>query len=392
MNVLVLVVLGLSLLVNALLLGLLHRRRREAEARAARPEQVRVEVREVPVEVPGPERVVRVPGPERLVEVPGPERVVEIPGPERVVRVPGPERVVRVDVPGPERVIRVGAVSRFGAGPFPMGVPGGLALGRDSVPDTVVDGADLGSLRVRGTSQRGGRNRADQRFRRDAFLTRILPEFPRPTLLSAVSAGHPLGRWSQAAADLLCESLATQIGAFAKPLESALASDESAEAVTDLLRTALRGTAGSLERLAHRHQAEAEDVSADVLAVLTPLGQTSVRRHLVLGTGSGVALLLRDRSWHPVLELGPDTAWTTARALPTGCALRHQSVDTRPGDTLVLCTGATAELVRSPEVAKFLAEAWRPGAADLVGFLQQTAFRTTGGDTDRTLVCLWEAF
>ncbi|MFD9002284.1 protein phosphatase 2C domain-containing protein [Streptomyces sp. NPDC059582] len=386
-NVLAFVVLGLSLLGNALLLRLLHRWRRQVEALAARPEQVRVEVREVVREVP-----VEVPGPERVVRVPGPERLVEVPGPERVVQVPGPERVVRVDVPGPERVVRVGAVSQFGAGPFPTGVPGGLALGRDSVPDTVVDGADLGSLRVRGTSQRGGRNRADQRFRRDAFLTRILPEFPRPTLLSAVSAGHPLGRWSQAAAGLLCESLATQLGAFAKPLESALASDESAEAVTDLLRTAIRGTAGSLERLAHRHQAEAEDVSADVLAVLTPLGQTSVRRHLVLGTGSGVALLLRDRSWHPVLELGPDTAWTTARALPSGCELRRQSVATRPGDTLVLCTGATAELVRSPEVAKFLAETWRPGAADLLGFLQQTAFRTTGGDTDRTLVCLWEAF
>ncbi|MFD3457065.1 protein phosphatase 2C domain-containing protein [Streptomyces sp. NPDC058691] len=381
METLVYVVLSVSLAGNALLLWALRRRRS-------------------PVEVPGPERMVRVevPGPERIVrvDVPGPERVVQVPGPERMVKVevPGPERIVRVEVPGPERVVRAGPAPEFGAGPFPPAVPGGLALGRDGVHDTVVDGADLGSLHVRGGSLRGGRHRADQRFRRDAFLTRTLPEFPRPTLLSAVSAGNPLGLWSRTAAELLCESLGTQLDAFAKPLDTALTEGtegESSDAVTDLLRTVLRGTASSLERLGHRHQADTRDVSADVLAVLSPLGETSVRRHLVLGTGAGVALLLRDGAWHPVLELAPDTAWPAGRALPAGCELRHQSVHTRPGDVLVLCTGATAELIRRPEVAKHLADAWAPGSPDLLGFLQQAGFRTAGADTDRTLVCLWEA-
>ncbi|MEU6339333.1 protein phosphatase 2C domain-containing protein [Streptomyces sp. NPDC046977] len=367
METLVYVVLSVSLAGNALLLWAVRRRRPGAG----------------PAEVA--ERIVRV-------EVPGPERVVQVPGPERMVKVeiPGPERIVRVEVPGPERVVRVGPAPEFGPGPFPLAVPGALALGRDGVHDTVVDGADLGPLHVRGGSLRGGRHRADQRFRRDAFLTRTLPEFPRPTLLSAVAAGNPLGLWSRTAAELLCESLGTQLDAFAKPLDTALADDASPETVTDLLRTALRGTANSLERLGHRHQADTRDVSADVLAVLSPLGETPVRRHLVLGTGTGVAFLLRDGAWHPVLELSESTAWSPGRALPAGCELRHRSVHTRPGDVLVLCTGATAELIRRPDVAKHLADAWTVGSPDLLGFLQQSAFRTAAADTDRTLVCLWE--
>jgi hypothetical protein len=393
MKAVVEVLLVLSLLVNAALVWVLLARR--PTVRVPGPER-RVEVPGPVryVEVPGPERVVEVPGPERIVHVPGPER--QVPGPERIVEVPGPERVV--EVPGPERVVEVVKVKevpvrsgpRFGSGPFPAAVPSAFPAGRDIAPDTVADGADLGHLRVRAGSQRGGRNRLDQRYRRDAFLTRVLPEFPRPVLLSAVAAGNPLGDWSYSAAGVLLSSLATQLGAFAEPLGRAMGQTPAADSVTGLLHTALRGTTGGLERLGHLRQAATGDVSADVLAVLSPLGQTETRHHLLFGTGAGTALLLRDGVWAQPLTLGARTPWTAARALPGGLELHWEQVPTRPGDLLVLCTGATADLVGRADVGAYLAETWSGGAPDLTAFLQDLGVRVTGADADRTLVCLWE--
>lgn len=381
MNTLVYVLLFLSLVGNGILAWVLLARRPT-------------------VQVPGPIQYVQVPGPTQYVEVPGPERV--IPGPERVVEIPGPERVVEipVHVPGPERTIEIPVVTiqevparsgrRFGSGPFPPAVPSAFPLGRDVAPDTAADGVDLGHLKVRAGSQRGGRNRLDQRHRRDAFLTRLLPEFPRPTLLSAVSAGNPLGSWSYSAADVLVNSLATQLGAFAEPLARAVWDAPSPDTVTELLRSTLRGTTGSLERLGHLRQAPAGDVAADVLAVLSPLGETESRSHLVFGTGAGVVLHLRDGVWAQPRPLGTRTSWTAERALPDGLQLHWEPVETLPGDLLVLCTGATADLLCRPDVGAHLAEGWRIGAPDLTAFLQDVGVQAAGADADRTLVCLWD--
>ncbi|MFE6870436.1 hypothetical protein ACFVFS_28270 [Kitasatospora sp. NPDC057692] len=392
MNTVIVILLILSLIGNAVLTWFL----------VARRPTVQVPGQPQYIQVPGPEVVREVPGPVQYVEVPGPEVVREIPGPVQYVEVPGPEVVREVPVPGPERIVEVEITRpvevparsgpRFGTGPFPVAVPSAFPIGRDVAPDTVVDGVDLGHLHVRAGSQRGGRNRLDQRFRRDAFLTRIVPEFPRQTLLSAVAAGNPLGAWSHSAADVLVNSLATQVGAFAEPLAYAMWEAHSPDTVSELLRSALRGTTGGLERLGHLRQAAPGDVSADLLAALSPLGQNpaETRRQLVFGTGNGTALLLRDGVWNEQLALGGRTAWAPERALPDGLELRWQPVDTRPGDLLVLCTGATAELLRRPDVGAYLAETWRVGAPDLTAFLHDLGVQAHGADTDRTLVCLWE--
>ncbi|GAA1387110.1 hypothetical protein GCM10009639_11810 [Kitasatospora putterlickiae] len=366
-------------------------------------------VRRPTVQVPGPVRYVEVPGPEVVREMPGPIQYVDRPGPVEYVDRPGPIQYVDrpgpieyVDRPGPERIVHVEVVKpvelparsgpRFGAGPFPVAVPSAFPVGRDVAPDTVVDGVDLGHLHVRAGSQRGGRNRLDQRYRRDAFLTRIVPGFPRQVLLSAVAAGNPLGAWSYSAADVLVNSLATQVGAFAEPLAHAMWEAHSPDTVDELLRSTLRGTTGGLERLGQLRHATPGDASADLLAALSPLGQDPAgsRRQLVFGTGGGRALLLRDGVWHERLALGGGTTWTAERALPDGLDLRWQPVDTRPGDLLVLCTGATAELLTRPDVGAFLAETWRAGAPDLTAFLHDLGVQAHGADADRTVVCLWE--
>ncbi|MET8679572.1 hypothetical protein ABZW18_18860 [Streptomyces sp. NPDC004647] len=350
---------------------------------------------------------VLVPGPVRTeyVEVPGPERVerVEVPGPVRteIVEVPGPERVERVEVPGPERIVAVHASPHIGEGPLPTAVGTGLPLERDTAADTVVDGADLGPLRVRATSQRGGRNRTDQRHRRDGLLLHTFRGFARPVLLSVAAAGNPVGQWSQAGAVLASKSLVTHLHTFAGPLEAALSGDGGQDTVTDLVRSTLRGAAKNLDRLADRHQVSPEQVSTEIVALLTPLGDAVGRRHLMFGAGSGEVLLHRQGRWSTAGSAvtgegaGPvaDTAsWRADRALPVGeSAAYWRTFETGPGDLVLVCTGATAQLFRRPETADFFAEVWSDGIPDLHQFLWQTGVRVPGAEADRTLICLWEA-
>ncbi len=83
----------------------------------------------------------------------------------------------------------------LGPEPLSPAIPRQLPVGRDTTADSSVDGADLGPVVVRAASARGDRARHDGEHRRDAVLLRFAEEIPAPTLLSAVAAGSPRGRW-----------------------------------------------------------------------------------------------------------------------------------------------------------------------------------------------------
>ncbi|MFE1826710.1 hypothetical protein [Streptomyces yangpuensis] len=282
-------------------------------------------------------------------------------------------------------------------GPEPVSpaIPRQLPVGRDTTADSSVDGADLGPVVVRAASARGDRARHDGEHRRDAVLLRFAEEIPAPTLLSAVAAGTPGGRWSQSAADRACRSLATQVGRYGEGLGRELYGPDGDDgALGALLRTALQGVAHSM-RLVTRGEGpdgEADDSAIEVslTALLTRLGDGREREHLAFGVGDGALLRLRDGEWSAVFAPG-ESAPDRALRLPAHAArVGWARLTTLPGDMLAVCSPPMAELLLRDDAGPWFAARWAGRQPYLTSFLSEVnvPVRSTGGD--RSVVCLWD--
>ncbi|MFI7355846.1 hypothetical protein ACIBTP_18065 [Streptomyces avidinii] len=285
-------------------------------------------------------------------------------------------------------------------GPEPVSpaIPRQLPLGRDTTTDSTVDGADLGPVVVRAASARGDRARHDGEHRRDAVLLRFAEEIPAPTLLSAVAAGAPRGRWSQSAAARACRSLAAQVGRYGESLGRELYGPGGDDgALNALLRTTLQGVAHSM-RLVTRGEGpggEADDAAIEVAltALLTRLGDSRdrEREHLAFGVGDGALLRLRDGKWSAVFTPGEPAPDRTLR-LPAAAAARvgWARLTTLPDDVLAVCSPPMAELLLREDVGSWFAARWAGRQPYLTSFLSEVnvPVRSTGGD--RSLVCLWD--
>ncbi|MEU7336449.1 hypothetical protein [Streptomyces sp. NPDC007074] len=274
-------------------------------------------------------------------------------------------------------------------------VPRRLPLGRDATSDSSVDGADLGPLVVRAASVRGDRARREGEHRREAFLLRFVEEIRTPTLLSAVAAGVPHGRWSQSAADRACRNLAAQIARYGDTLGHQLYRPAGPDDdPTGLLRTALQGVAHSM-RLVTRGEGpggEPDDAAIGVAltGLLSRLGDSRQREHLAFGIGDGALMMLRDGVWSSVFTPG-DTAAERGSLLPAAARrVRCARLTTRPGDLLALCSSSLAELLAHPEAGDWFAARWAGRRPHLTSFLSEVnvPVRSPGGD--RTVVCLWD--
>ncbi|MFJ8008280.1 protein phosphatase 2C domain-containing protein [Streptomyces fagopyri] len=274
-------------------------------------------------------------------------------------------------------------------------IPRRLPLGRDATSDSSVDGADLGPLVVRAASVRGDRARSEGEHRREAFLLRFVEEMRTPTLLSAVAAGVPHGRWSQSAADRSCRNLAAQVARYGDTLDHQLyrpaGSDDD---LTGLLRTALQGVAHSM-RLVTRGEGpggEPDDAAIGVAltGLLSRLGDSRQREHVAFGIGDGALLVLRDGVWTSVFTPGGTAAERGLRLPGAAQQVRCARVTTRPGDLLALCSSSLAELLVRPEAGDWFATRWAGRRPYLTSFLSEVnvPVRSPGGD--RTVVCLWD--
>ncbi|MFD8420714.1 protein phosphatase 2C domain-containing protein [Streptomyces sp. NPDC059668] len=274
-------------------------------------------------------------------------------------------------------------------------IPRRLPLGRDATSDSSVDGADLGPLVVRAASVRGDRARREGEHRREAFLLRFVEEIRTPTLLSAVAAGVPHGRWSQSAADRACRNLAAQVARYGDALGHQLyrpaGSDDD---LTGLLRTALQGVAHSM-RLVTRGEGpggEPDDAAIGVAltGLFSRLGDSRHREHVAFGIGDGALMVLRDGVWSSAFTPG-GTAGERGLRLPAAAQqVRCARLTTRPGDLLALCSSSLAELLVRPEVGDWFAARWAGRQPYLTSFLSEVnvPVRSPGGD--RTVVCLWD--
>ncbi|GLV92094.1 hypothetical protein Slala04_35480 [Streptomyces lavendulae subsp. lavendulae] len=283
----------------------------------------------------------------------------------------------------------------LGPEPVSPAIPRQLPVGRDTTADSSVDGADLGPVVVRAASARGDRARHDGEHRRDAVLLRFAEEIPAPTLLSAVAAGTPRGRWSQSAADRACRSLATQVGRYGEGLGRELYGPDGDDgALGALLRTALQGVAHSM-RLVTRGEGpggEADDAAIEVslTGLLTRLGDGREREHLAFGVGDGALLRLRDGVWTAEFTPG-DSASGRTRRLPADAArVGWARLTTLPGDVLAVCSPPMAELLLRDDVGAWFAARWAGRQPYLTSFLSEVNVPVRSTGSDRSVVCLWD--
>jgi hypothetical protein len=352
----------------------------------------------------GHPRVILGPGREVRVPVPGPVQIKEIrvpvPGPVQVkeVPVPGPVEIKTVEVPGPVQIkeVRVTEYVR------PDDVPPAAVVGRQlsdpralpdtpgALPDSAVDGVRLGDLTVRAAAARGVSGRIDAGLRRQVAEISVLGMLVPPVLLSVVASGRRGVQYGQIGAVQATRSLHTKLANRAAELDrlwqQAIAGDANAEQRLDvLLHEVTASLTDPLAEAARRRDAAPDGVAVQLTCLLSRIGDTSVRQHLAFGVGPG-----------PVLRAGPGSGWLPVTD-PTGRdgdylphdhkATWSQSLQTSPGDLLVLCTSSTARLL--DRAADQLRADWATPPS-FVGFLHQLGLVDNLLSDDRAAVCLWE--
>ncbi|MEO3766121.1 protein phosphatase 2C domain-containing protein [Streptomyces sp. B8F3] len=294
--------------------------------------------------------------------------------------------------------------------PRPLGLPSvhdGDPLAA-VLPDSVVDGAELGPLTVRAASVRGDSHRWRGECRQDALgVTRLGPaaagggagpqDFAGSDglLLLAVADGVGSAPLSHRGAHAVVACAARQLDGAAAEWAAALRTGDGArfQALAD------EAVAAAAAELRASIDAPATAYATTFRALVVPL-DPAVRVRGFLGVGDGGLFRLRDRGWwnldHPATAAaGSGVIDTRTAALPDA----YQQVSARllepsePGDVLVLCTdGFSGPLAGEKEFREHVAEQWghTAGVPQPSDFLWHAQTRLKSYDDDRTIICLWE--
>ncbi|MFI5897083.1 protein phosphatase 2C domain-containing protein [Actinoplanes sp. NPDC051513] len=281
--------------------------------------------------------------------------------------------------------------------------PGPLPAVRGAVPDTVLDGGEIGRFAVRAASVRGDGHRFVGRTRQDAMAFGPADACGTPVLVACVADGlssRPLSHLGAGLASrLLREAIGSELAAL---IGDAPGTGPAAGAVSARVADALRERA--------RADGAEPGAYATMLtaAVLAP--DADGARVVLMRVGDGAALILGPDGWRPCFP-EPDTTpageaasgEAAAGANPAGEAsappVRELPRDTAPetivvraeaGEMLLLCTGGLAEPMRQPEVRDALGRWWNErGVPELAAFLWQVSFRAKAFSDDRTALCVW---
>ena len=303
----------------------------------------------------------------------------------------------RPPVPAPAPVPAPPAAPARPPAPEPLpdlAAPRALPNVTDSQPDSTVDGARLGRVAVRAGATRGELNRLDGLARRQAVGVTVLSKFDPPALLSCVAAGLPGSEHSQLGAVQACRTLHGRLNERATSLAlDAAWKDAGANVATarDELRRLLREAAAevgkSLTLTAKSRNLEPESVSTSLTFLLSRLGDTPRRQHLVAGVGDGV-----------LLRMSSNGKWSTDHAeaaqplagLPDNADLiGWQTAETGPGDVLVLCSATTASFLQRDKISAGLIADWQAAPPDLVRFFWYLN-QTDPAREDHAAVGIWE--
>lgn len=272
--------------------------------------------------------------------------------------------------------------------------PGDLPR-QEPVPDSILDGAKLGSVVVRAASVRGDDHRQFGDTRQDSIgLWALEPpdglDTDDPVVLACVADGVGSQPLSQLGSARACWLLRQHVSAHLPELLG------SSEAITRGCREVISEVAAGLRILAAERQVSPKQLATTLAAGLViPAAAGAPARAVLFAVGDSTAFLLRDGSWQKCLDEanGQDQVLSTAtNALPIHPGRVTMGGDTLAvGDMLVLCTdGLATPMVRNPSVRDQLAAWWGTGQApSLPEFYWQMSFRAQTYGDDRSAVCMW---
>jgi serine/threonine protein phosphatase PrpC len=260
-----------------------------------------------------------------------------------------------------------------------------------AVPDTVLDGADLPGLAIRGASLRGDDHRSQQKIRQDAMGIWQVADEATTAVLVVVADGvgsEPLSHRGAADACSMLRSVAQRH-------VSKLFKAGQLGNLSDLWKVMAEDMADELASVAERLNAEPRMLSTTLGAALieTEPVHTAERRCVFLGVGDAAAYVLRDGEFERILADPHDgpVADTATWALPTSVGqVATASRTIRSGDMLMVCTDGMSNPMSNDDVVQQLAAWW--GADHLPSLLEfgwQLSYRVRSFGDDRTAVCVW---
>lgn len=263
----------------------------------------------------------------------------------------------------------------------------------DAVPDSLADGARLGTLTVRAASVRGDAARKNAKVRSQTAMVAVLGSFHPPTLMSVVTAGRPGALRPQIGAAQACRSLQHKLSDASVAVQAAWPTGgDSDNRLTEALRSVLRELASSLADAAKWRLLEPRDIATELTCVLTRLGDAPRRSHLAFSVGTGQVLLLRPGAApRSVLAIADGGGRRSAATLPGDPdKVRWARFETEPGDLVLACTATTATLAGRQGFRDQVTTEWLEAPPALTRFLAQLNFADQIRTEDRAMVALWE--
>lgn len=305
---------------------------------------------------------------------------------------PGDEASTPVtrDAPAVPEAAVIGEAPSF---PATLGVipstPG--AMSGSAVPDTVLDGAEVAGLTIRGASLRGDDHRSQGVVRQDSMGIWRVNDGTKAAVLVCVTDGVSSQPHSHRGAVAVCQLLRDlaqhQVSRFFRA-----GPGKGLEILWEYMAEQL---SAQLSEMAVRQKMEPVTLSTTLAAAFIEEdpADPAERRFVILNVGDATAFTLRDEKFTECLadpHEGPvaeSRTWT----LPTGIG----PVGTAAGvigrrDMLMVCSDGMSNPMRNSDVQEQLAQWWGGDRLpDLTEFGWQLSYRVKSYGDDRTAVCVW---
>lgn len=286
--------------------------------------------------------------------------------------------------PRPEPVV-IGTTPRLTS--EPRGLPGE----RFKVPDTVLDGADLPGLAIRGASLRGDEHRYFGTTRQDAMGIWHVADDQTQAYLACVADGVGSEPLSQYGSAHVCDLARKEVQQRLSSLFNAMPGSGVSNLCDDLAAT----LAERLMKEADELEVSARELSTTLVAAMVEAQSADPerRRYVVFAIGDSPAFVLRAGRFIPAFADQHDTEITSTAtsALPTAIGqVAAVSGELAPGDVLMICTDGLANPMRNQATVDQLVAWWGGGdVPSIPEFGWQLSFRVKSYGDDRTAVCFW---
>ncbi|MBT2405079.1 MULTISPECIES: protein phosphatase 2C domain-containing protein [unclassified Streptomyces] len=273
-------------------------------------------------------------------------------------------------------------------GALPVADPANLD---ELIPDTVLEGARHGSYTLRAASVRGDSARFRGEARRDFLLTARFGSGDDALVLVALAGGDRAAPGAREAAAEVCHWVASAIGRSQQRLADDIRAGRRDALRSGLQRLTDRGY-GRLRARAAELGLPEEAYTAGLRGLLLPVDPLCTTR-VCFGAGEGGLFRLRAGQWQDLEPAEPKEQGDGAEPAEGGFRFRFRAAVSRPGDTLLLCSGGLADPMREEALLPAeLAARWaEPDPPGLAAFLADTQLRLKGYADDRTAAAVWEA-